>query len=110
MVRSQRALTSVLGNIPSTEIYENIDICEEAKEFESIKIIRYESSIYYANVENFLYKIVKLSQANPNELIGRVHKKQKEYEAKINKLKPKKVVFTTKLERNEIKIILQKLS
>jgi hypothetical protein len=29
IVQSQRALTSVLGNIPYTDIYESIDICED---------------------------------------------------------------------------------
>lgn len=36
IAQSQRALTSVLGNIPYTDMYENIEICEEAILFKEI--------------------------------------------------------------------------
>ena len=60
-----RARASVIGNIPGTKIFESIDACEEAKEFDNIKIIRYEESLFYANVENFKYKVIKLTKVNP---------------------------------------------
>ena len=37
----------------------------KAKEFAQIKIIRYEESIYYANVDNFKYRIIKLVGIDP---------------------------------------------
>ena len=40
--------------------------------------MRYESSLYYANVENFIYKIKKLSDINPNELIQKIQRKKLE--------------------------------
>ena len=39
----------------------------KAKEIENIKIIRYEESLYYANVDNFKYQVFKLSGVNPEE-------------------------------------------
>jgi anti-anti-sigma regulatory factor len=51
----------VLGCIPSTEFYRCIKDCDKAKEFPNMKIIRYEESIYYANVDNFRYNIMKYS-------------------------------------------------
>ncbi len=81
-----RARTSVLGNIPGTSIYEDINICDEAKEFETIKMIRYEESVYYANVENFKYKIVKLCGINPDEVIAQA-KANQEKQAKFSKNK-----------------------
>jgi hypothetical protein len=45
-----------------------------------MKIIRYEASVYYANVDNFIYKIIKLSGLEPNELIAKINKKKAEYE------------------------------
>lgn len=33
---------------------------------EGIRIIRYEESVYYANVDNFKYKVMKLSRINPD--------------------------------------------
>ncbi|CAF0955390.1 unnamed protein product [Brachionus calyciflorus] len=84
ILRSQRARTSVLGNIPGTKVYESIDACDQAKEFEAIKIIRYEESIYYANVDNFKYKIIKLSGVNPANVLKSI-KKQKDIQEKLAK-------------------------
>jgi MFS superfamily sulfate permease-like transporter len=74
--RSQRARSAVLGNIPGTSIYEDVNACELAKEFETIKIIRYEESIYYANVENFKYKVIKLARVNPAEIVAKIKKEK----------------------------------
>ena len=41
---------------------------------DGIRIIRYEESLYYANVDNFKYKIIKLSKINP---VDEMMKKQK---------------------------------
>ena len=71
---SQRARSSVLGNIPGTSIFECVDTCKEAKEFKEIRIIRYEESVYYVNVENFKYKIIKLSQINPTDILAKINK------------------------------------
>lgn len=74
IINSQRARSSVLGNIPGTSIFECVDTCKEAKEFKEIKIIRYEESVYYVNVDNFKYKIFKLSQINPTEVLAKINK------------------------------------
>lgn len=78
-----------MGNIPGTSIFECIETCNQvntdqpdwiinylykkflkllkkAQEFPGIKIIRYEESLYYANVDNFKYQMLKLSTINPN--------------------------------------------
>lgn len=55
----------------------------QAKEIEGIKIIRYESSIFYANVDNFVYKIGKLSGVNQNEVLERINDKIDEYSKSI---------------------------
>lgn len=77
ILRSQRAGASVIGNIPGTNIYESIDACDDVQEFTNIKIIRYEESVYYANVENFKYQIMKLVGINPFETLTVMKKKQK---------------------------------
>lgn len=46
----------------------------KAKEFDNIKIIRYEESIYYANVDNFKYKIIKLCNVRPDEIRKKLKK------------------------------------
>ncbi len=78
-----RARVSVMGNIPNTSIFECIQTCNEAREFPGIKIIRYEESIYYANVDNFKYHILKLSHTNPAELM---HQIDKAYAIEVKKL------------------------
>lgn len=58
----------------------------KAKEIEFIKILRYEESVYFANVENFIYKIIKCSGVNPNEIISKINKKKSYFEKKLNSL------------------------
>jgi len=76
-LKKKRARVSVIGKIPGTNIFECIDACEDAKEFDNIKIIRYEESLFYANVENFKYKVMKLTKINPDsELKKMAHAKK----------------------------------
>jgi hypothetical protein len=49
----------------------------KAKEIENIKIIRYEESLYYANVDNFKYQVFKLSGVNPEEINISIKKEEK---------------------------------
>lgn len=67
-----RARSSLLGNIPGTNIFECVETCREAKEYRHIKIIRYEESVFYANVDNFKYKVVKLTGINPVEVLRKI--------------------------------------
>ena len=48
----------------------------KAKELENIKIIRYEESLYYANVDNFKYQVFKLSGVNPEKLNQLIKKEE----------------------------------
>ena len=65
----------------------------KAREFESIKIIRYEESVYYANVENFKYKIMKMCQINPDEILAQIIKAKEREEKKNAKTKTTKSVI-----------------
>ena len=56
-------------------------------EYEKIRIIRYESPIYYANAENFTYKIIKSSGINPNEFIQLINKEKEESKKQMKKIK-----------------------
>ncbi|CAF1045955.1 unnamed protein product [Brachionus calyciflorus] len=109
IAQSQRASVSVLGNIPFTDMYENIDICEEAKEFEGIKILRYEASIYYANVDNFIYKINKLCGINKNDIFHKINKKKSEYGRMLRPSKFKKSkVSDIKISEDDVKKEMEK--
>jgi hypothetical protein len=58
---------------------------KKAQEFQTIKIIRYEESVYYANVDNFKYRIVKLCGIDPDEVLEQIRLKQ-EARAKLAKV------------------------
>ena len=86
-----RARSTILGNIPGTNVYECIDVCNDAKELEAIRIIRYEESLYYANVDNFRYKVLKLSKINPDLIKQKIIKEsKKEIKSFIKMYKQKK--------------------
>jgi MFS superfamily sulfate permease-like transporter len=72
ILQSQRARTTIMGNIPGTNIFECVDTCQNALEYKNVKIIRYEESVYYANVDNFKYKILKLSGVKPSEVLAEI--------------------------------------
>lgn len=93
IIQSQRPPASVLGYINSTEYYEDIKYFTNAKEINGLKIIRYEANIYYANVENFVYQIVKLSTINPAEQIALIQKYQTKSDKLIEKLEKKNKRF-----------------
>lgn len=106
--QTQRPPATIIGNIKNTELYQDIKYCKEAHELDGIKMIRYEANIYYANVENFAYKIMKLSTLRPNEIVSLINQKRK----KINDLDAKKSDQneTKKILENEIESILNDLT
>lgn len=59
---------------------------KKAKEFRGIRIIRYEESVYYVNVDNFKYKVLKLSKINPDEIKSRINSETKQELGKLMKL------------------------
>jgi len=87
--QTQRPQASILGNIKNTEFYEEVNYCPQAVEIKSIKIIRYEANIYYANVENFIYQVIKLSQVKPREVVELIERKKEQSEKIIKKIKAK---------------------
>lgn len=42
-----------------------------------MRIIRYEESVYYVNVDNFKYKVFKLSKINPDEIKAKISSETK---------------------------------
>jgi hypothetical protein len=76
----------------------------KAHEFESMKIIRYEESVYYANVDNFKYKIVKMCGINPDLILAKLKKEQERDKKALEKLrklekKAKNVTKSTRLSQ-----------
>jgi hypothetical protein len=61
-------------------------------EIDGLKIIRYESSIFYANVENFIYKLKKLSGVDPDDVIERINRRKRVFKRRASKSGPRKSV------------------
>jgi len=87
--KTQRARSTLLGNIPGTNIYEDVHTCREAQEYKHIKIVRYEESVFYANVDNFKYKVQKLVDIKPREIMAQIDKECDNEYKKIEKLASK---------------------
>lgn len=104
--QTQRPHAAILGNIPNTEFYENVEYCYDATEIDMIKIIRYESNIYYANVENFIYQVIKLSKINLRDLISLIEDKNEKADKLIKRIKIKKVKDLKKKKNNEREVEL----
>jgi hypothetical protein len=66
---------------------------KKAKEIAGIKIIRYEESVYYANAENFKYRIMKTIGINPFHVL----KEKKRREMQLRKRGEEKI-FMNKLK------------
>jgi MFS superfamily sulfate permease-like transporter len=67
--KTQRPRIEILGHIPNTELYLPLNICDHAYELNGIKIICYHESLYYANVENFKYQIIKAVGIVPSDVL-----------------------------------------
>ncbi len=109
--QNQRAYTAILGHIPNTEIYEDARICDKAIEIENVKIIRYESPIYYANAENFSYRIFKATGVNPRQVMKTINKEKEIIRKHLKKIKHDHgIVQTSKCTRNVADMVMNILT
>ena len=70
-----RAQITILGNIPNTELYVPLSICEQAIEINRIKIIRFDGSLYYYNAENFKKSILKAADIESTQTLKQLKRK-----------------------------------
>jgi MFS superfamily sulfate permease-like transporter len=95
IARSQRARISTLGHLPGTQIFECIETCPGAVEFTEIKIIRYEESIWYGNVDNFKYQIYKTTGIDPLEITKKLNKAKMKLNKSMSKEAKKAITIST---------------
>ncbi|AWP00965.1 putative prestin [Scophthalmus maximus] len=81
--RTQSPKSSVLGHVPGTGLYYDVDEYEEAAEYEGIKIFHSNSSIYFANSDLYVTSLKEKTGVNP-EHIQAARKARKKQEAKAN--------------------------
>jgi len=56
----------ILGHVKETELYRDIKKCPSATEVAGIKVMRFESSLYFANVERFRKALVSVTGKDPS--------------------------------------------
>ncbi|XP_061760412.1 solute carrier family 26 member 6-like [Nerophis ophidion] len=80
--RTQLPHYSILGQVPATDLYLDIDTYKEAKEIPGIKIFRSSTTIYYSNAEMYLEALQEKSGIQIGKLLAAKKKhatlKQKE--------------------------------
>ncbi len=100
-----RARCSLLGNIPGTNIFESIETCREAQEFKHIKVIRYEESVYYTNVDNFKYQVMKFVGLNPEDILHCIDEECNKQYKKLEEVASKLKSFGKKTNHQRILIL-----
>jgi len=66
--QTTRPHLAILGKIPNTRVYKNIARYKEAQEVEGALIIRFDSRIYFANVNYLMERIEELLYLRKNKL------------------------------------------
>ncbi|KAM7377888.1 hypothetical protein PAMA_013008 [Pampus argenteus] len=79
--RTQSPKNAILGHVPGTGLYCDVDEYEEAAECEGIKIFHSNSSIYFANSDLYVNTLKEKTGVNPEHLEAarkaRIKRKQK---------------------------------
>ncbi|XP_054480866.1 prestin [Anoplopoma fimbria] len=81
--RTQSPKSAVLGHVPGTGLYCDVDEYEEAAEYEGIKIFHSNSSIYFANSDLYVTALKEKTGVNPVALQA-ARKAQKKQMEKAN--------------------------
>ncbi|CAG5980660.1 unnamed protein product [Menidia menidia] len=74
--RTQRPTYSVLGNVPGTELYVDIEMHREAKEIPGVTIFRSSATVYFANAELYLEALKEKSGLDISKMI--IYKRRQE--------------------------------
>uniref|UniRef100_A0A665U9P9 STAS domain-containing protein n=1 Tax=Echeneis naucrates TaxID=173247 RepID=A0A665U9P9_ECHNA len=94
--RTQSPKSAILGHVPGTGMYCDLEEYEEAVEYEGIKIFHSNSSIYFANCDLYVNALKKKTGVNPEHLQAalKARKKQKE-KVNYNHASPSKICGVT---------------
>uniref|UniRef100_A0A2C9JCX2 STAS domain-containing protein n=1 Tax=Biomphalaria glabrata TaxID=6526 RepID=A0A2C9JCX2_BIOGL len=68
LLRTQEPYSCLLGRVPNTDIYVDCNIYKETVQLPGIKIFKFESPLYFANMDNFKSALVKATNVDPHYL------------------------------------------
>ncbi|XP_041639517.1 solute carrier family 26 member 6, like [Cheilinus undulatus] len=78
--RTQMPTYSVLGNVPGTELYVDMETHKEAREIPGVTVFRSSATIYFANAELFLEALKEKSGLDISKMI--IYKRRQEAKQK----------------------------
>uniref|UniRef100_A0A7N5P0D0 Solute carrier family 26 member 5 n=1 Tax=Ailuropoda melanoleuca TaxID=9646 RepID=A0A7N5P0D0_AILME len=81
--RTQSPSYKVLGQLPDTDVYIDIDAYEEVKEIPGIKIFQINAPIYYANSDLYSSALKRKTGVNPAVIMGARRKAMKKYAKEV---------------------------
>ncbi|XP_040452464.1 prestin [Falco naumanni] len=102
--RTQRPQYRILGQIPDTDIYCDVEEYEEVKEHPGIKIFQANASLYFANSESYTSALKKKTGVDPCAILAARRKAQKRHAREIkaaNELRKKAVLKLVNSSTND---------
>uniref|UniRef100_A0A2K6UH17 Solute carrier family 26 member 5 n=1 Tax=Saimiri boliviensis boliviensis TaxID=39432 RepID=A0A2K6UH17_SAIBB len=81
--RTQSPSYKVLGQLPDTDVYIDIDAYEEVKEIPGIKIFQINAPIYYANSDLYSNALKRKTGVNPALIMGARRKAMRKYAKEV---------------------------
>ncbi|XP_068128780.1 prestin isoform X2 [Hyperolius riggenbachi] len=83
--RTQSSKYRILGHIPNTDVYSDVEEYEEIKEFPGIKIFQANTSLYFANSEMYVSALKKKTGIDPGAILIAKKKAQKRHAKEMKK-------------------------
>uniref|UniRef100_A0A8C3PJA8 Solute carrier family 26 member 5 n=1 Tax=Calidris pygmaea TaxID=425635 RepID=A0A8C3PJA8_9CHAR len=96
--RTQSPQYRILGQIPDTDIYCDVEEYEEVKEYPGIKIFQANASLYFANSESYTSALKKKTGVDPCAVLAARRKAQKRHGREIKKANANDVEASVKHE------------
>jgi hypothetical protein len=99
----------ILGQVPNSELYVNIDDYSEAKELKGIKIFQYSCALFFINrnsfKENLYKKVFKVSRFEPLEKIDKINNFNNDFIPNLTETR-EELQYSLKMKKIPIKHIL----
>ncbi|KAM6304222.1 prestin isoform 2-T2 [Podargus strigoides] len=103
--RTQSPQYRILGQVPDTDIYCDVEEYEEVKEYPGIKIFQANASLYFANSESYTSALKKKTGVDPCAILAARRKAQKRHAREIkkaNELRKKAVLKLVNSSTNDV--------
>ncbi|XP_066490655.1 prestin [Tiliqua scincoides] len=98
--RTQSPQYRILGQIPDTDIYCDVDEYEEVKEYPGIKIFQANTSLYFANSELYINSLKKKTGVDPCAILAAREKAQKRHTKELKQKKKAVLKLTNDMENS----------